>query len=107
MGPLPEEQKPVSFIEITSAILGIIGISLHWIVLFRWGLLLFIIPLVLSILALVFGFMSVHSLFRKNHVYNNGEENIGLTGISLGILTLMFTVSWLILAQTYLWGWKL
>ena len=107
MAPYPMEKKKVSVTEITAIILGIIGISMHWIVLFEWGLMLFALPLILSILAIVFGYMSIHRLFRKDYVRENGDGNAGLAGLSLGILTLMFTIAWLILAQTFLWGWEL
>ncbi len=107
VAPLPAEQKKASAMEIASIIIGIIGICLHWIVLFSWGLILFVVPLILSILAMVFGFISVHRLFREGYSRSNGEGSAGLAGISLGILTLMFTVSWLVLAQTYLWGWEM
>jgi predicted permease len=107
IAPYPVDKKKISVSEIVASILGIIGICIHWVVLFKWGLLLFVVPLILSILAIVFGYISIHRLFRKDYARENGEGNAGLAGLSLGILTLMFTIAWLVLAQTYLWGWEL
>jgi hypothetical protein len=107
IAPYPVDKKKISVTEIVAVILGIIGICIHWVVLIKLGLLLFVIPLILSILAIVFGFISIHRLFRKDYIRENGEGNAGLAGFSLGILTLMFTIAWLVLAQTYLWGWEL
>jgi hypothetical protein len=107
IAPLPTEEVRVTGLEITSLILGIIGISIHWMVFFKWGFMIFIIPFILSILALVCGFISARSLLRIDNSHQNGEGNMGLAGLALGLLTLMLTISWLILAQTYLWGWEL
>ena len=102
----PQMRKKVSGLEAAAVILGIIGMCIHWIAFFSWGLLLFAIPLILSILALTFGFISTYRMFRNDYQRENGEGTVGLAGLSLGILTLMFTISWLVLSQTYLWGWS-
>ncbi|MBA3045146.1 MAG: hypothetical protein KKH41_00745 [Candidatus Thermoplasmatota archaeon] len=107
IAPYPDERKKISALEVASVILGIIAISIHWVVFFQWGFLLFVVPLILSILAVVFGYISVHKMLRKDYVRENGEGSAGLAGLSMGILTLMFTIAWLVLAQTYLWGWNL
>ncbi|MFO7618752.1 MAG: hypothetical protein R6W91_03755 [Thermoplasmata archaeon] len=107
VAPYPDEKRKISALEVAACILGIIAICIHWVALFQWGLFLFVVPLILSILAIIFGYISVHKILRKDHVRENGEGSVGLAGLSLGILSLMFTVAWLILAQTYLWGWDL
>lgn len=105
MAPYPPAQKRIGALETVSVILGILGICLHWVVLFRWGLFLSIAPLILSILAIIFGYISVRRMLGKDFVRESEEGNVGLAGLCLGILTLMFTVAWLFLAQTFLWGW--
>lgn len=106
VAPYPTEtRKKAAPMEVASAIIGVLAMCIHWIALFSWGLYLFYIPLILSVLAVVFGFISVHRLFRKDYIRENGEGIAGLAGLSLGILALMFTVAWLVFAQTYLWGW--
>ncbi len=107
VAPLPEGRRLANAGEAAALILGILAMSLHWIVFFRWGLFLFVVPLILSVLAITFGFVSTRGLFRKGQARENGESGAGLAGLSLGILALMFTVAWLVIAQTFLWGWKL
>ena len=107
MAPYPVEKKRIAPLETVSVILGILAICLHWVVLFSWGLLLLAVPLILSILATIFGYLSTRKILAKDFVRENGEGNVGLAGLSLGILSLMFTIAWLVLAQTYLWGWGL
>ena len=107
VAPFPEAKAKVRPAEIASLVLGIIGLCIHWVVFFRWGLFLFIIPLILSILAIIFGYISVHKMLAKDYQRKNGEGSAGLAGLSMGILTLLFTMAWLLLAQTYLWGWEI
>jgi len=107
VAPLPGNGKGASVSEAAALILGILAMCIHWVVFFRWGLFLFVIPMILSVLAIVFGFVSAHRLFRKGHVRAGGEGGAGLTGLALGIMALMFTIAWLVIAQTFLWGWKL
>ncbi|MDD4308399.1 MAG: hypothetical protein PHU53_06295 [Thermoplasmata archaeon] len=106
VAPYPADtRKKATAMEVASVIIGILAMCIHWVALFSWGLYVFYIPLILSVLAVVFGFISVHRLFRKEYQRENGEGTAGLAGLSLGILALMFTVAWLVFAQTYLWGW--
>jgi tetrahydromethanopterin S-methyltransferase subunit C len=107
VAPFPNEKAKVRPGEVASLILGIIGLCIHWVVFFRVGILLFIIPLVLSILAIIFGYIYVRKVLARDYQRKNGEGSVGLAGLSMGILTLMFTVAWLLMAQTYLWGWDL
>ena len=107
VAPYPQQaKKKVTGLEGAAAVLGIIGMCIHWVAFFSWGLILFAVPLILAVLALTFGFISTYRMLLRDYQRENGEGTVGLAGLSLGILTLMFTISWLVLAQTYLWGWN-
>ena len=107
MAPFPEQMKRKNPLELTSLILGTLAIIIHWVVIFRWGFILFVVPLTLGVLAIAFGLVPSYRLISGKHPEPEKAERAGLAGFTLGILTLMFASSWLVLTQTFLWGWNL
>ncbi len=97
-------RKKKCVFDVASFSLAAIAISIHWLVFFEWGIVLFAIPLMLSLLAIVFGSITSYRLIKKRTLTRK-DDKTGLAGFTLGILTVMFTISWLVISRTYLWGW--
>ncbi len=104
VAPFPYKFVRKSPFGIASLVLGIIAITTHWLVIFDWGLFVFPIPLILSCLAVGFGFPSGLKVLKAEDLSKEADRT-GFTGLILGILTIMFSIAWLIFFQTYIWGW--
>ncbi len=106
LAPFPQQARKGSPFDTASFVLGILAICVHWIVLLKWGVILFAIPLVLSVLAITFGSFSAFKVLLSKKIAPNSSDKTGLAGFALGILSMIFSTSWLLLAQTFLWGWR-
>ncbi|MBI5000096.1 MAG: hypothetical protein HZB92_01000 [Euryarchaeota archaeon] len=107
IAPFPGQAKKMGAFDTASLVLGILAICLHWVVIFKWGLILYTVPLVLSCLAVAFGTIAAHKILVRKKAAPTPSDKAGLAGFALGILSLMFATAWLLLAQAYLWGWAL
>jgi hypothetical protein len=107
LAPFPEQMKQRNPLELTSLILGTLAIIVHWIVIFRWGYIMFVVPLTLGVLAIAFGLVPSYRLLSGKHPDPENAEKTGLAGLTLGTLTIMLATSWLVLTQTFLWGWNM
>ena len=107
IAPFPNQQKKMGAFDTASFVLGTLAMCVHWVVLFKWGLILYMVPLVLSCLAIAFGTIAAHKLLVRKKGAPTSSDKAGLAGFALGILSMMFATAWLLLAQAYLWGWAL